>query len=81
MCENAEKKMIWTESKDKKKIVAMRPSANNVRASPWLPANNLLSKNKPAKHVNRETCKHTWVKNKKTTKEKFINKTRLYLLW
>ena len=41
------------------------PSANNVRASPWLLANNLLSKNKPAKHVNRQACKHTWVINKK----------------
>ena len=40
VCENAEKKVEWTESKDRKKIVVVSPSLDNVRASPWLPANN-----------------------------------------
>ena len=33
-------KMEWKESKDRKKIVAVSPSANVVRASPWKPAND-----------------------------------------
>ena len=69
MCENDKNKVEWTKSKDRKKIVAVSPFANNVRDSPWLLANNLLSKNKPAKHVNRQTCKQTWVRNKKLLKK------------
>ena len=37
--ENAERKMKQTESKEQEKM-AVSPSANKVRASPWLPANN-----------------------------------------
>ena len=47
----------------------MSPFADNVRASPWLLANNLLRKNKLVKHVNRQTCKHTWVRNQKLLKK------------